>query len=250
VQTVIARTDLVRQVRFDEWLRYQEDPGLVFRMAGITKFCYNQYAHGSNRPIACATLTRKPTPKKGLITDLDHTLWRGILGEVGIEGISWDMDHRSQIHAFYQRMLGALAAEGVLLGVASKNERSLVESVFGRKDFALSPTVFSPLDVCWGPKSEAVARILKTWNVGPDSVVFVDDSTLELAEVRALHPEVERIQFPTKDSVAILRSRAAFARSIWKERSFRRRLNSCRKHTTHMPVWLSTKRQGNANKFP
>ena len=54
------------------------------------------------------------------------------------------------------------------------------------------------MEVSWGPKSEAVARILKTWNVGPDSVVFVDDSPLELAEVKASHPEVECIQFPTK----------------------------------------------------
>jgi FkbH-like protein len=107
------------------------------------------------------------------------------------------------MHAFYQRMLGGLAAEGVLLGIASKNERSLIESAFGRKDLALSPTVFFPLEVSWGPKSEAVARILKTWNAGPDSVVFVDDSPLELAEVKASHPEVECIQFPTKHSAAI-----------------------------------------------
>jgi FkbH-like protein len=159
--------------------------------------------HASALANLLAYLTRMPAPKKGLITDLDDTLWRGILGEVGIEGISWDVDHHSQMHAFYQRMLGALGAEGVLLGVASKNERSLVESAFGRKDFALSATLFFPLEVSWGPKSEAVSRILKKWNVGPDSVVLVDDSPLELAEVKALHPAVECVQFPTKNSAAI-----------------------------------------------
>jgi FkbH-like protein len=166
-------------------------------------------------------LIRMPAPKKGLITDLDDTLWRGILGEVGIEGVSWDLDHHSQMHAFYQRMLGALAVEGVLLGVASKNERCIVESAFSRKDFALSPSVFFPLEVSWGPKSEAVARILKTWNVGPDSVVFVDDSPLELAEVKALHPQVECIQFPTKNNAAIydlvLRLRDLFGKSAMRE---------------------------------
>jgi FkbH-like protein len=168
----------------------------------LTAFPY-RLAHASALANLLAHLTRKPTPKKGLITDLDDTLWRGILGEVGVEGISWDLDHHSQMHAFYQRMLGALAAEGALLGIASRNERSLVESAFGRKGFALSPTVFFPLEVSWGPKSEAVDRTLKTWNVGPDSVVFVDDSPLELAEVKASHPEVECIQFPTKNSAAI-----------------------------------------------
>jgi len=164
-----------------------------------------------------AQLTRKPTPKKGLITDLDDTLWRGLVGEVGTEGISWDLDHRSQMHAFYQRMLGALAAEGVLLGIASKNERTFVDSALARKDLALSSTAFFPIEVSWGPKSGAVSRILKTWNIGPDSVVFVDDSPLELAEVKASHPEIECLQFPTNNSAAIydlaLRLRDLFGKS-------------------------------------
>jgi FkbH-like protein len=74
------------------------------------------------------------------------------------------------------------------------------------------------MEVSWGPKSEAVARILKTWNVGADAVVFVDDTSLELAEVKAAHPEVECIRFPTKDSAAIyelvLRLRDLFGKSI------------------------------------
>ncbi|HVB85962.1 MAG TPA: HAD-IIIC family phosphatase [Candidatus Dormibacteraeota bacterium] len=173
--------------------------------------------HASALANLLAQLTRKPNPKKGLITDLDDTLWRGILGEVGVEGISWDLDHHTQMHAFYQRVLAALGAEGVLLGIASKNERALVESALGRKDLALSSDVFFPLEVSWGRKSDAVARILKAWNVGADSVVFVDDSALELAEVKASHPDVECIQFPTKDSTAIyelaLRLRDLFGKS-------------------------------------
>jgi len=159
--------------------------------------------HASALANLLAHLTRMPAPKKGLITDLDDTLWRGILGEVGIDGISWDLDHQSQMHAFYQRLLGALATEGVLIAVASKNEPSLVQEAFRRKDMALSADSIFPVEVSWGPKSESVTRILKTWNVGADSVVFVDDSPLELAEVKATHPEVECVQFPTRDGVAI-----------------------------------------------
>jgi FkbH-like protein len=159
--------------------------------------------HASALASLLARLSRMPAPKKGLITDLDDTLWRGVLGEVGINGISWDLDHHSQMHAFYQGLLSALSNEGVLLGVASKNEPSLVEEAFARKDLALSANSIFPMEVSWGPKSESVSRILKTWNVGPDSVVFVDDSPLELAEVKASHPEIECIEFPTKSSVAI-----------------------------------------------
>src|SRR5580704_1020801 len=159
--------------------------------------------HASTLASLLARLSRMPAPKKGLITDLDDTLWRGILGEVGINGISWDLDHHSQMHAFYQGLLSALASEGVLLAVASKNEPSLVEEAFTRRDLALSANSIFPMEVNWGPKSESVSRILKTWNVGPDSVVFIDDSPLELAEVKASHPEVECIEFPIKSSVAI-----------------------------------------------
>lgn len=174
--------------------------------------------HASALASLFARLTRTPAPKKGLITDLDDTLWRGILGEVGIDGISWDLDHHSQMHAFYQCLLSALSNEGVLLAVASKNEPSVVQEVFDRKDLVLSPDSVFPVEVSWGPKSESVARILKTWNVGADSVVFVDDTALELAEVKAAHPEVECIQFPTKDSMAIyelvLHLRDLFGKSI------------------------------------
>ena len=159
--------------------------------------------HASAMATLTAQLAQAPAPKKGLITDLDDTLWRGILGEVGIDGISWDLDHHSQMHAFYQCLLSALSKEGVLLAVASKNEPSLVQEAFSRNDLVLAPDSVFPMEVSWGPKSESVARILKTWNVGPDSVVFVDDSALELAEVKAAHRELECIQFPTKDSAAI-----------------------------------------------
>lgn len=174
--------------------------------------------HASALAGLIAQLSRTPAPKKGLITDLDDTLWRGILGEVGIDGISWDLDHHSQMHAFYQCLLNALSKEGVLLAAASKNEPSLVQEAFNRKDLVLAPHSVFPLEVSWGPKSESVARILKTWNVGADSVVFVDDTPLELAEVKAAHPGIECIQFPTKDSVAIyelvLHLRDRFGKSV------------------------------------
>ena len=200
--------------------------------------------HASALASLLACLTRMPAPKKGLITDLDDTLWRGILGEVGIDGISWDLDHHSQMHAFYQRLLGALSTEGVLLAVASKNEPSLVQKAFNRKDLALSANSVFPMEVSWGPKSESVARILKTWNVGPDSVVFVDDSPLELAEVKASHPEIECIQFPTKDSAAIyelvFRLRDLFGKgSISQEDAIR--LESIRRSHAGIPVYEAAK---------
>jgi FkbH-like protein len=141
-------------------------------------------------------LIQSPAPKKGLITDLDNTLWKGILGEIGAAQISWDLDQKSHSHALYQELLRSLAAGGGLLAVASKNEPLQVEQAFARRDLILGKEHIFPFQVHWGPKSGSVARILEAWNIGAESVVFVDDSPSELAEVKAAHPEIECLQFP------------------------------------------------------
>jgi FkbH-like protein len=146
-----------------------------------------------------ACLIRNPVPKKGLITDLDDTLWAGIVGEVGVEGISWDLDHHSQMHGLYQQLLRALADQGVLIAVASKNEAGLVDEAFRKMGTILPANRIFPLEVHWGAKSESVSRILKTWNVGPESVVFVDDSPMDLGEVKVAHPEIDCLLFPKND---------------------------------------------------
>ena len=124
-------------------------------------------------------------PKKGIITDLDQTLWKGILGDVGVEGISWSLEDKSQGHAIYQQALASLADSGVLVAIASKNDPKLVEAALQRPDLLLLPSQIFPVEASWGVKSEAVGRILQAWNIGADSVVFVDDSQMELAEVSA-----------------------------------------------------------------
>jgi FkbH-like protein len=144
-------------------------------------------------------------PKKGLITDLDDTLWSGILGEVGVSGISWDLDHHSQQHAVYQRLLASLADAGRLLAVASKNDPAVVEEALRRRDLLVAADQFFPVEAQWGPKSEAASRILNAWNVAADSVVFVDDSPLECAEVQAAHPGMECIPFPRNDYRELMR---------------------------------------------
>ena len=152
---------------------------------------------------AFADLIRLSAPKKGLITDLDDTLWKGILGDDGIEGISWDLEHHSQIHGMYQQVLASLASAGVLVAVASKNDAPVVQEAFKKRNLLLSEGDIYPNEAHWGRKSESVARILKTWNVGADSVVFVDDSPMELAEVRSAFPHLECIAFPKGDDQAV-----------------------------------------------
>ena len=146
-----------------------------------------------------ARIIRNPLPKKGLITDLDDTLWKGILGEVSVEGLGWDLDRHAQIYGLYQQLLASLAEAGVLIAVASKNDPALVEEAFQKAKPIIPRDRIFPVEAGWGPKSESVSRILEAWNVGADSVVFVDDNALDLAEVKEAHPEVVCLSFPRDD---------------------------------------------------
>jgi FkbH-like protein len=143
-------------------------------------------------------------PKKGIITDLDQTLWKGILGDSGVNAISWSLEGKSQAHALYQQVLASLANSGVLVAIASKNDPEQVQAALQRPDILLQPSQIFPIEASWGPKSNAVARILEAWNIGADSVVFIDDSPMELAEVREKHPGIECLRFPSDDPAGIV----------------------------------------------
>jgi FkbH-like protein len=152
-----------------------------------------------------ARLISDPPPKKGLITDLDDTLWKGLVGEVGVDCIAWTLEHGAQIHGLYQQLLVALAGAGILLGAASKNDPAVVEAAFARTDLIVTKDHLFPIEASWEPKSRSVARILRAWNIVADSVIYVDDSPAELAEVGAAHPGMECLQFPTHDRNAAYR---------------------------------------------
>jgi FkbH-like protein len=159
-------------------------------------------AHASALAKALTELIAPSEPRKALITDLDDTLWNGVLGDVGAETIAWDLASQSQIHALYQQLLRALADQGVLIAVASKNDPNVVDQAFARPDILLPRDKIFPMEAHWHAKSASVARILQTWNIGADSVVFVDDSPMELAEVGEAHPGIQCLQFPKGDYAA------------------------------------------------
>lgn len=169
----------------------------------LTGFPY-QLGHAEKLAALLSSLLISNPPKKGLITDLDDTCWKGILGEAGVDGICWDLAGSAQVHGIYQQFLHSLAQRGVLVAVASKNDPALVEQAFQRADIHLPAESIFPIEANWQPKSESVARILRTWNIGADAVVFVDDSPMELAEVQAAHPRIECFEFPRHDPGALL----------------------------------------------
>lgn len=137
-----------------------------------------------------------PPPMKGLITDLDQTLWSGIVGEVGAAAVTWSLAEHSQVHGLYQQLLRHFSEMGVLLAIASKNEPAVVEEALRREDLYIPAKAFYPVRAGWAPKSQSIGEILRTWNIGADSVAFVDDSLMELDEVRTAFPSMTCLEFP------------------------------------------------------
>lgn len=160
-------------------------------------------AHASDLAKQIAKVVCMAPSKKGIITDLDLTVWNGILGDEGADGVHWDLEHHAQPYGIYQQLLHALAKEGVLVAAASKNSPETVHQIFAqREDLILKQEDIFPLAASWRPKSELVESILKTWNIGPDSVIFIDDNPFELEEVGRKFPGMECIQFdPSPRSV-------------------------------------------------
>jgi amino acid adenylation domain-containing protein/FkbH-like protein/non-ribosomal peptide synthase protein (TIGR01720 family) len=145
-------------------------------------------------------------PLKVLALDADNTLWQGILGEDGVAGLRLTEGHR-----LLQEVAKTAQSAGMLLAVVSKNNPAdLQEALAQRSDFALRWDDFVAVEAGWRPKSESLRELAKKLKLGLESFVFVDDSALECAEVRAALPEVLVLQVPV-DAEGV----AAFARHFW-----------------------------------
>ncbi len=140
-----------------------------------------------------------PRPRaKVVVVDLDNTLWRGVLGEDGIDGIDGGPTGPGVPHDTFQRFLMKLRGEGVLLAYASKNDEEDVKSALSSASLRISLGDFAAGVANWRAKSEALVAIAQTLGVGTDSLVFIDDSAAELAEVSTNLPEVTALQTPSQ----------------------------------------------------
>jgi FkbH-like protein len=141
------------------------------------------------------------TRKKCLLLDLDNTLWGGVIGEEGLEGIELSDTGAGARYKDFQRRLRDLAGMGVILGVVSKNNEADVEEVFEKHEhMVLRKQDFAARRINWSPKAQSIAELAQDLDIGIDSMVFVDDNPVEREAIRAALPEVTVPEFPADTS--------------------------------------------------
>ncbi len=138
----------------------------------------------------------KGITKKALIFDLDNTLWKGILGDDGIEGIQMGDNFDGKAFRNLQKLGLAYKNQGILLGICSKNEISNVKQALNEHpEMILREEDFSVIYANWDRKSDNLKQIAKGLNISENSLVFVDDSRFEREEVRT-NTEISVVEFP------------------------------------------------------
>lgn len=126
------------------------------------------------------------TPLKAIVVDLDNTLYKGVLGEDGINGIKLTEGHKN-----LQILLKDKAKRGWFLCVISKNDSNDVLKMFDeRTDFPLHKDDFTIIEASWDAKPISMGKIIQKLNIGIDSVLFVDDNMGEIAQMISKYPSV------------------------------------------------------------
>lgn len=135
--------------------------------------------------------------KKCLVLDLDNTLWGGVLGEEGIEGIQIGGDYPGKAFLYWQEALLQLAKNGVILTVCSKNNEQDVLEVWEKNPFMiLKKDVFSAYRINWQDKATNLKELAEELNIGLDSFVFIDDNPTERELIKQMLPMVAVPDFP------------------------------------------------------
>ena len=129
--------------------------------------------------------------KKCIALDLDDTLWSGVIGDDGEDGIEIGPETPlGEAHMAFQAYLRQLKAIGIMLAVVSKNDESIARKAFSRPEMLLSAQDFTEFIANWEPKSANLYELARKMNLGADAFVFVDDNPAEREEVRRKLPDI------------------------------------------------------------
>ncbi|MBF0176682.1 MAG: HAD-IIIC family phosphatase, partial [Magnetococcales bacterium] len=136
--------------------------------------------------------------RKCLVLDLDNTLWGGVVGDDGLEGIRIGQgDALGEAHLAVQRMALDLNQRGIVLAVCSKNDHDTALLPFRHHpDMLLRESDFAVFMANWNDKATNLASMAAMLDLGVDSLVFLDDNPAERAQVRQALPRVATPELP------------------------------------------------------
>jgi FkbH-like protein len=140
--------------------------------------------------------------KKCIVVDLDNTLWGGIVGEDGFDGIR--LGHQPPGNAFieFQKYLKALSQRGILLAINSKNNFDDAIQVIREHPFMiLRENDFSCIKINWNNKASNMLEISEELNIGLDSIVFFDDDPVNRELIKEIMPEITTLDLPHDPSL-------------------------------------------------
>lgn len=173
--------------------------------AGHVPFTASYYTALATSAMRSLTSLYAP-PYKVIVLDCDNTLWQGVVGEVGVDGVVID-----EARTIFQQFLIEQQQQGMLLCLASKNNEEDALAVFKqRQDMPLKMEHLVAWKINWNAKSDNIKELANELNLGLDSFIFVDDNPTECAEVKAFCPQLLTLQFP-QDQESIKH----FGTNIW-----------------------------------
>jgi len=147
--------------------------------------------------------------KKALVLDLDNTLWGGVIGDDGVDGIELGEETAvGETYREFQSYLKEQKSIGVLLAVDSKNDEANALAGLNHPESVLKPEDFVDIRANWDPKSVNFTAIAKDLNIGEDSMVFVDDNPAEREIIRqqvpgAAVPEITENEASSGDTPSV-----------------------------------------------
>lgn len=135
--------------------------------------------------------------KKCIVLDLDNTLWGGIIGEDGIEGIKLGSDPIGRAFVEFQKILFALHQRGIILAINSKNNpNDALDVIKSHPNMILTEENFSCMKINWNDKVQNIREIANDLNIGLESIVFFDDDPVNREYVRSNLPQVLTVDLP------------------------------------------------------
>ncbi|HZO95365.1 MAG TPA: HAD-IIIC family phosphatase [Candidatus Baltobacteraceae bacterium] len=136
--------------------------------------------------------------RRCLILDLDNTLWGGVIGDDGLEGIVLGQgDWTGEAYLDVQRTALALRERGIVLAVSSKNDDAVARRPFAEHpDMLLREDHIAVFQANWNDKATNIAAIAEALSLGLDAMVFLDDNPVERGLVRQALPQVAVPELP------------------------------------------------------